>query len=408
MLHRPYLSLGSLMLMIILLLSGCANSQAERESVSMFRGNLQHTGVSASKGPEQFNGVKWRFQTDGYIRSSPVLSNDTLYFGSEDKNFYAVEASTGELKWKYATQSAITSTAAIMDNVVYVYGGDEYLYALNEDDGSLHWKFQTDGVDKIRDKVDYWKSSPAVYNNIVYFGGGESTLYAVNASDGTLAWKNKVQLNGYECNDCAPFLHASPAVYDGVVYVGVEGYDMPKQQEPGNIFAFDAATGKQLWVSDYLAGAVDSSPVIDDQAIYFGMRNNGLEALDRETGKPIWHSYAVPYVLASPALHQGILYSGSSDSKELIAFDLATKDVTWSFKAIGPIHASPTIDGTSVYFAAGNHYTDANQGIVYAVDASTGKEKWQYQTGGNIYSSPIVNQGVLFIGSDDGFLYAIH
>jgi outer membrane protein assembly factor BamB len=154
-------------------------------------------------------------------------------------------------------------------------------------------------------------------------------------------------------------------------------------------------------------GAVDSSPVVDDNAVYFGMRNGGLQALNLHTGESLWESSTVSYVLASVALDRGTIYSGSSDEHELIALNAATGESKWSFKTIGPVHASPSTDGKTVYAASGNHYSDENQGIVYAVDAETGKERWSFKTGGNIYSSPMVDKGVLYIGSDDGYLYAI-
>jgi PQQ-like domain len=42
---------------------------------------------------------------------------------------------------------------------------------------------------------------------------------------------------------------------------------------------------------------------------------------------------------------------------------------------------------------------------VYALDANTGAELWSYTTGGAVYSSPAVANGMVYIGSDDGKLY---
>ena len=50
----------------------------------------------------------------------------------------------------------------------------------------------------------------------------------------------------------------------------------------------------------------------------------------------------------------------------------------------------------------------ATDGVVYAVEARSGKLAWTVPTGGKIYSSPSVEFGHLFIGSDDRHLYAIH
>jgi len=43
----------------------------------------------------------------------------------------------------------------------------------------------------------------------------------------------------------------------------------------------------------------------------------------------------------------------------------------------------------------------------YALNAQTGGFLWSYQTGGNIYSSPAVVNGVAYFGSYDGNVYAV-
>ena len=46
------------------------------------------------------------------------------------------------------------------------------------------------------------------------------------------------------------------------------------------------------------------------------------------------------------------------------------------------------------------------RGHVYALDASSGEEIWNYPTGGAVYSSPAVVDGVMYIGSMDSNVYA--
>jgi len=43
---------------------------------------------------------------------------------------------------------------------------------------------------------------------------------------------------------------------------------------------------------------------------------------------------------------------------------------------------------------------------IYAFNASTGQQLWSATTGGSIYSSPAVVNGIVYVGSDDGSLYA--
>jgi outer membrane protein assembly factor BamB len=43
---------------------------------------------------------------------------------------------------------------------------------------------------------------------------------------------------------------------------------------------------------------------------------------------------------------------------------------------------------------------------VYALDASAGTELWSYATGAPVYSSPAVANGMVYVGSEDGNVYA--
>lgn len=73
----------------------------------------------------------------------------------------------------------------------------------------------------------------------------------------------------------------------------------------------------------------------------------------------------------------------------------------WRFETGGEIHSSPAIgsDGTI--------YVGSNDGNLYAITPDE-KVKWNFQTGDAIYSSPAIGpDGTIYFGSQDGNLYAI-
>ena len=76
--------------------------------------------------------LKWRFETQDKISSSPAIGqDDTIYFGSDDHHLYAVDPN-GKLKWRFKTGGAISSSPAIgTDGVIYVGSHDNGLYAVN-------------------------------------------------------------------------------------------------------------------------------------------------------------------------------------------------------------------------------------------------------------------------------------
>jgi outer membrane protein assembly factor BamB len=49
-------------------------------------------------------------------------------------------------------------------------------------------------------------------------------------------------------------------------------------------------------------------------------------------------------------------------------------------------------------------FVGSGDGRLYAVDARSGKERWRYQTGNRVRSSPAISDGVVYFGSRDGCL----
>jgi len=75
-------------------------------------------------------------------------------------------------------------------------------------------------------------------------------------------------------------------------------------------------------------------------------------------------------------------------------------DLVWKFKTDGEFVSSPAIVGGVVYVGS-------QDGRLYALDARTGQEKWTFKTDGAVYSSPASAGGLVYVGSGDGRLYAL-
>ena len=72
----------------------------------------------------------------------------------------------------------------------------------------------------------------------------------------------------------------------------------------------------------------------------------------------------------------------------------------WKFKTGGPIRSSAVIDDGLVFIGSGD-------GCVYAIELRTGTQRWRFQTGDEIEAPPCVVDGLVFAGSVDGSLYAL-
>src|SRR6185312_10211068 len=74
----------------------------------------------------------------------------------------------------------------------------------------------------------------------------------------------------------------------------------------------------------------------------------------------------------------------------------------WTFKTDGPIIGSPAI-------ADGVVYIGSIDGNLYAVEQETGKQKWKFKTVASrqVTSSPTIANGLVYFGGFDGILYAV-
>ncbi len=74
--------------------------------------------------------------------------------------------------------------------------------------------------------------------------------------------------------------------------------------------------------------------------------------------------------------------------------------VKWTFQTEGALWGSPTVQDGTVYIGS-------DDGNLYALSASSGEVVWKLAAGGIVRSTPALDGGRVFISSDDGFAYAV-
>lgn len=78
-----------------------------------------------------------------------------------------------------------------------------------------------------------------------------------------------------------------------------------------------------------------------------------------------------------------------------------SKELLWRFATDGPVYSSPAV-------VEGVLYVGSMDGHLYALDIATGDLRWRFHTGPGFISSPAIAEGVVYIGSHDGHVYALH
>jgi outer membrane protein assembly factor BamB len=242
---------------------------------------------------------EWGREGWDYYTSSPVVVDSTLLIGSGDGHVYALDVETGAERWRFATEGRIRSSPAVADGVVYVGSADGNLYALELETGELEWRFETEGSALASADFGFDRktiqSSPAVAGGTVYFGSRDGAMYAVDAGNGELRWR---------VSEGPSWMVSSPAVSDGAVYAG---------WSDALIFhAVDASTGEELWRFD-VGDRVFSSPTVVGATVYVGTLSGQLLAIDKNTGQERWRYGLGEWIASSPTVADGVVYFGSDD-----------------------------------------------------------------------------------------------
>ena len=138
--------------------------------------------------------------------------------------------------------------------------------------------------------------------------------------------------------------------------------------------------------------------------------------------KPAWRYQTEGPVRSSAAIVDGVAYVGSYDGW-LYALDVGLGRRLWRFPAESPITGAPSVCDDEIFFGteAGDVFCVAQPRkngpptgqLVWryntsaTVTASPAKPAWRYQTEGPVRSSAAIVDGVAYVGSYDGWLYAL-
>jgi eukaryotic-like serine/threonine-protein kinase len=381
--------------LFIALLPKVHSQNSEILGAYMFRGNPQLTGVLTNTDAVRgLSGVKFTFNTDGPIRSTPIAFNGAIYFGSADGNMYAVDSNTGKELWRFNTGGAVNSHPAIVNDILYFTSRDGFVYALQvKSKGKELWKFKMQTEVPFDEGYDYYLSSPTIADGVLYIGGGDGNLYALNAKTGKVIWKY----------NAGSRIRTSPAITnENIVFGTLNGIVYSVKKNDGSLNWKFETSGAGLRFEDagYDQTSIICSPAVTDKAVYIGGRDGFLYALDLKTGKEIWKvSHGGSWVLAA-AVDEEYVYASSGSSAFIQAVDINTGEEKWKFRTMGIVYASPILVEDVLYCS---DYA----GSLFALNKRTGEKIWSFPMGGRSFSTPIVYKGLVYGAADNGVLFAL-
>jgi len=301
---------------------------------------------------------------------------------------YALDATTGEQRWSFFTGERIAYESietghmpVIANDTVFigsVASGNGHIYALDIVDGQPRWVFdlETSGIEGL-----------AVADKTVFVVSWEK-LYALDIKTGEEQWSQNL--------GSGPLVVVEQMVF----MIAYNDY----------FLALDAATGEILWVfdteEDYFALAVA------DGVAYLGLRDGHVYAVETATGHQRW-AFKTKGQITTLTVANDIVFAPSLD-EHIYALDTATGEKIWASKISGAFVPNPPAVAGEVVFvgtcaiAALFSGGDERLGVedLFALDGATGRKLWALDTGHEA-RGPSVAGGIVFVGSDEGKVYAL-
>jgi outer membrane protein assembly factor BamB len=386
--------------------------------------------------------LKWKFETDAPIQTTPTVIGNTLYFGTLSGYQYALDSATGTEKWNRfmgynsdpgSPLQGVRSSSQHHNGRIYFGTGMAKVHCLDAESGEEIWQRQLDD-DPMRNRAQVF-CSVAVYQDKLYVGtsSGQAKMACLDADTGAVRWQFYVVPD--KTRGGGGSIWNSPAIDESanIVYFGtgsVRGF-MPADPMlfTESMIAFDADTGEMLWY-DQLRGAdpfdLDYSchPMIFDavhpsrshetRPCVGGGAKSGFFCFNRYTGEKLWKTMVThagaeggPELNSTATAYNRIFMvsnatgiRGRAARSATAALHAYTGDVMWwvvnSATIMGPV-------------AVANHvfYQGLTDGTLEAIDAATGEQLWQHQLPDMIRGGMAIANGNLYTSTGESVIWRV-
>src|SRR5262245_60344113 len=367
------------------------------------------------------------------------------------RTILAIDAATKKVIWSYRDEDPIDSRAMCMaGGRIFIYSHKKFLGMVDAATGKIQWKSTDEKALAAvgeHDAAQHWMKgySASSYakctDKAVYFAGPQRTrVAAVSATDGKLLWdmpggnsqlilredglyalgegSTNNAMSSYKLHPLTGEILAKFPSRDRCTRAtGSAQFIFTRGGKGGSTAAFDVTSAApHMGTISPMRPACHDGVVVANGLFYWGpwmCRCDGTQigvislgsggAFDyggeaRESDR-LEGSGGAAAPLAVEADDWPTFRKDNARSTRIAAGLPAQLSLQWESAPRTPSTATAPVAAGGLVFVAGA------DGIVRAIDAASGRQKWKAYTGGDVKYPPSIAGGRAFVGSGDGFVY---
>ncbi|MBN1429082.1 MAG: PQQ-binding-like beta-propeller repeat protein [Anaerolineae bacterium] len=295
------------------------------------------------------------------------------YITHDESRLFALNAKTGHVQWSAPLKATHAYPPTAGNGMVFAVSklaDPTTLSAFDAATGQLLWEYAID-LQQFK-LVDASINNPPVSNkDQVAFGINESTLCVLDIRSGVLLWHITEIVNPYKTQ---AFTFAD----DRLIVIS----------QDGTLQALDSQTGIPVWESvlesvEYLSMSLDQPAITANDRLVFVSGSHSVEAFDLQSGIL---QFSVETASRQLQAVENTLYINTSTS--IMAVDAATGALLWTFAVPPASESHPEFFGMQtvghVTYIANAFWPegDGQEGEgawLFALNASDGQELWRRQ-----------------------------
>ncbi len=344
--------------------------------------------------------VAWKTPLAGRGWSSPVIGGGRIWVTTAIEREASPEEKTralagNRMAGQLEVSGSVTIRAMCLDEASGKILHDVELFTIS-DPQPIH-------------KLNSFASpSPVLAGERLYCHCGDFGAACLDAATGDILWRNReLRLN----HENGP--GSTPVVWQDKLIVHLDGSDVQ------SIAAYDTATGTLAWQTPRSGPLRDDpqlkkaygTPLIaplEGRDVVLSPAADWLYAYDPATGRELWKlGYGVLgfSIVPRPVVAgELLLLSTSFMQPELLAVKLAgaatAPEIVWREKKGAPTMSSALVVDGLVFMVS-------DKGVATCLDAASGARLWSERLGGNFSSSPLYADGRIYVGNRDGDTFVI-